>query len=74
MKRTDILTGRIIQRILSTKSDKDIAEVVVVHDVDEYHNIERLIDNLFEYFSNSEITLKKLEYGYEIKIKVTFKR
>lgn len=71
MKRTDILTGRIIQRILSTKSDNDISEIVVVHGVDEYHNIERLIYNLFEYFADSEITLKKLKYGYELKIKVT---
>lgn len=72
MKRTDILTGRIIQRILTTKSDNDISEVVVVHGVDEYHNIERLVDNLFEYFKDSEITLKKLKYGYELKIRVDF--
>lgn len=72
MKRTDILTGRIIQRILTTKSDNDIPEVVVVHGVDEYHNIERLVDNLFEYFKDSEITLKKLKYGYELKIRVAF--
>ena len=71
MKRTDILTGRIIQRILTTKSDKDVSEIVVVHGVDEYHNVERLVDNLFEYFPNSEITFKKLKYGYELKIKVT---
>ena len=72
MKRTDILTGRIIQKILTTKSDNDISEVVVVHGVDEYHNIERLVDNLFEYFKDSEITLKKLKYGYELKIRVPF--
>lgn len=70
MKRTDILTGRIIQRILSTKSDNDISEIVIVHGVDEYHNVERLVDNLFEYFPDSEITFKKLKYGYELKIKV----
>lgn len=72
MKRTDILTGRIIQRILSAKSDNDISEISIVHGVDEYHNIERLIDNLFEYYPDSEIILKKLKYGYELKIKVMF--
>lgn len=71
MKRTDILTGRIIQRILTTKSDNDVSEITIVHGVDEYHNVERLVDNLFEYFPNSEITFKKLKYGYELKIKVT---
>ena len=64
MKRTDILTGRIIQRILTTKSDNDVSEITIVHGVDEYHNVERLVDNLFEYFPNSEITFKKLKYGY----------
>lgn len=71
MKRTDILTGRIIQRILTTKSDNDVSEITIVHGVNEYYNVERLVDNLFEYFPNSEITFKKLKYGYELKIKVT---
>ena len=71
MKRTDILSGRIIQRILTTKSDNDVSEITIVHGVNEYHNVERLVDNLFEYFPNSEITFKKLKYGYELKIKVT---
>lgn len=70
MKRTDILTGRIVQRVLSAKSNNGISEIVINHGVDNQYNIRRLVDNLFEYFPDSEITFKKLKYGYELKIKV----
>ena len=71
MKRTDVLIGRIVQRVLSVKSSNDVSEIIVVHGVDKYHNVKQLVDGLFEYFPDSEITFKKLNYGYELKIKVT---
>ena len=70
MKKTDITTGRIIQRVLSATSKESTSEIVVIHGVDNQHNIKRLIDNLYEYFPDSEITLKKLNFGYELKIRV----
>ena len=69
MKQTDILTGRIIQRVL-TKLNTENSEATVIHGVDEHKNIERLINNLFEYFPDSTIALQKCQFGYELKITV----
>ena len=70
MKQTDILTGRIIQRVLDKAKKEVISEVSVIHGVNDHHNIERLINNLFEYFPDSTIALQKLKFGYELKITV----
>ena len=69
-KRTDITTGRIIQRVLDAMSKGSASEVVITHGVDWSQNIGRLINGLYDYFPNSEITLKKLTFGCELKIKV----
>jgi hypothetical protein len=72
MNMTDVLTGRIVQRVLdgmNERTSNDI-KVVVVHGVDKSHNILELTNNLWWYFPNSEITYKKLNYGYELKIEV----
>ena len=71
MKKIDILTGRIIQRVIDAKL-KGNREVNIRHGVDMYCNIERLINNLFEYFPNCNITLKQLAFGYELQIKAEF--
>ena len=71
MKKTDILTGRIIQRVIDAKL-KGNKEVNICHGVDMHCNIERLINNLFEYFPNCNITLKQLAFGYELHIKAEF--
>ena len=70
MKQTDILTGRIIQRVLEKTKKDAFTEISVIHGVEEKHNIERLINNLFEYFSDSTIALQKCQFGYELKIMV----
>lgn len=69
MNRTDILTGRIVQRVIDAKA-KSSTRVSIVHGVDNSHNIDKLMDNLFEFFPDSLITLKKLKYGYELRIEV----
>lgn len=71
MKNTDILTGRIIQRVIDAKL-KGNKEVNINHGVSNPHNLNRLLDNLFEYFPDSQITLKRLAFGYELNIKVKF--
>lgn len=71
MKKTDILTGRIIQRVIEVRSSGD-REVSICHGVDKHCNLERLINNLFEYFPNSKITLKQLAFGYELHINTKF--
>ena len=69
MNRTDILTGRIIQRVIDAKA-KSSSRVVVNHGVDNSHDIDKLMDNLFEFFPDSLIALKKLKFGYELRIEV----
>ena len=70
-KNTDILTGRIIQRVIDAELKSNI-EVNINHGVSDLCNVNRLLDNLFEYFPDSKITLKKLAFGYELNIKVKF--
>lgn len=72
MKNADILTGRIIQRVLEARL-KGASETSVCHGVNNSYSIHRIIDNLFEYFPDGRITLKKLPFGYELDIKVKFK-
>ena len=69
MKQTDILSGRIIQRVLSELNSEN-SEATVVYGIDEHKNIERLIENLFEYFPDGTIVLQKCQFGYELKITV----
>ena len=70
MKRTDITTGRIVQRVLDAASKGSVSEIIITHGVDWTQSIERLVNNLYEYFPDSKITLKKLNFGYELEIKV----
>lgn len=69
MDRTDILTGRIIQRIIDAKATSS-TKAIVKHGVDYSHNLTRLINNLFEFFPNSTITFNFLKFGYELRIEV----
>lgn len=67
MKKTDITSGRIIQRVLDEKS-KNSSEVIVVHGVDFKHDVNRLVHNLLEYFPHGKITLGLSKFGYELTI------
>ena len=72
MSMTDVLTGRIVQRVLDGIDERPSSnhKVVVVHGVDKSHNLSELMDNLWWYFPDSSITFKKLKYGYELRIEV----
>ena len=69
MNRTDVLTGRIVQRVIDAKA-KSSSRVVINYGVDNSHNIDNLMGNLFEFFPDSLIALKKLKFGYELRIEV----
>lgn len=69
MNRTDFTTGRIVQRVVDAKA-KSSSRVVIVHGIDNKSDAHKLIDNLFEFFPDGLITLKKLNFGYELKIEV----
>jgi hypothetical protein len=71
MNRTDVLTGRIVQRVIDAKT-KDCATVKVVHGVDYTHDIKRLVNNLYKFFPNSSIELRKLNFGYHLSITVYY--
>ena len=68
MNMTDILTGRIVQRVLDEMSERP--KVIIVHGVDRSHNLSELMKNLWWHFPDSSITFKKLKFGYELKIEV----
>lgn len=68
MNMTDVLTGRIVQRVLDEMSERP--KVTIVHGVDKSHNLSELMNNLWWYFPDSSITFKKLKFGYELRIEV----
>lgn len=73
MKRTDVLTGRIAQRVIdASRSPTSKSTITVTHGVDNTHNIGQLMGNLFEIFPGCLITLKELEFGYELRIEVDY--
>mgnify|MGYP006967449656 CR=1 FL=1 len=69
MDKTDVLTGRIVQRVIDERM-KSYFGVSIVHGVDNFCDIDKLINNLFAYFPDCLITLKKLKFGYELRIDV----
>ena len=75
MKNTDILTGRIVQRVLDARKEK-ASEVQIYQGISDSSNIDfnRLINNLFEFFPDSKIALKRLQHGYELSISEKFLR
>ena len=64
MNKTDVLTGRIVQRVVDQKLSQP-----VVHGVSDEYDINRLISNLFELFPTCSITFQRLTYGYRLEIK-----
>ena len=74
MKQTDILTGRIAQRVYETMRKKEVSESLIRHGISNQYDIRRLVDNLFELFPDSKIKLQKLPFGYELTIHVVRKR
>ena len=69
MNMTDVLTGRIVQRVLDSMN-KNPYKITVVHGIDKTHNLSQLMNNLWSYFPNASIAFKKLNYGYELKIEI----
>lgn len=69
MNRTDVLTGCIVQRVLDAMNEST-SKVIIKHGVDYGYDINKLMNNLFEFFPDSLIALKKLKYGYELRIEV----
>lgn len=72
MDYTDVLTGRIVQRVLDGMDERPSSnlKVTVIHGVDNSKNLSQLMHNLWIYFPDSSITFKKLKYGYELRIEV----
>lgn len=69
MNTTDFTTGRIVQRVIDAKA-KSSSKVSIVHGVNNFNDVNKLIENLFNFFPSSLISFKKLNFGYELKIEV----
>lgn len=69
MNKTDVLTGRIVRRVLDGMNENP-NKVTVVHGIDKTHNLSELMRNLWWHFPDALITFKQLKYGYELKIEV----
>ena len=72
MKKSHITSGRIIQRVIDkiNANKNSNNNIIVVHGVDYQNDIDRIIDNLLKYFPSCQISLQKLDFGYELKIVV----
>lgn len=69
MNKTDVLTGRIVQRVLDQKLSLGVSDLPIIHGVSDECDINSLISNLFMLFPSCSITLKRLPFGYHLEIK-----
>lgn len=68
MNKTDVLTGRIVQRVLDTMNTDEETEVRIVYEVDYTYSVSRLVNNIWEHFPDASITLDRIECGYHMEI------
>lgn len=70
MDKTDFTTGKIYQKIVDQERTTSIEtdEMTITYGVSQDVNLHRLLNNLFDLISDLSITVKKLEFGYELTI------
>jgi TPP-dependent 2-oxoacid decarboxylase len=70
MDKTDFTTGKIYQKIVDQERTTPIEtdEMTITYGVSQDVNLHRLLNNLFDLISDLSITVKKLEFGYELTI------
>lgn len=70
MDKTDFTTGKIYQKIVDQERTTSIEtdEMTITYGVSQDVNMHRLLNNLFDLISDLSITVKKLEFGYELTI------
>lgn len=70
MDKTDFTTGKIYQKIVDQERTISIEtdEMTITYGVSQDVNLHRLLNNLFDLISDLSITVKKLEFGYELTI------
>lgn len=70
MDKTDFTTGKIYQRIIDQERTTSVEtdEMTITYGVSQDVNLHRLLNNLFDLISDLSITVKKLEFGYELTI------
>lgn len=67
INKTDVLTGQIVQKVLDARF---YGKCSVIYGVGNFFDIERLLNNLLYYFPECSIELKKLDFGYELRITI----
>lgn len=70
MDKTDFTTGKIYQKIVDQERTTSVEtdEMTITYGVSQDVNLHRLLNNLFDLISDLSITVKKLEFGYELTI------
>lgn len=70
MDKTDFTTGKIYQKIVDQERTTSVEtdEMTITYGVSQNVNLHRLLNNLFDLISDLSITVKKLEFGYELTI------
>lgn len=70
MDKTDFTTGKIYQKIIDQERTTSVEtdEMTITYGVSQDVNLHRLLNNLFDLISDLSITVKKLEFGYELTI------
>lgn len=70
MDKTDFTTGKIYQKIVDQERTTSVEtdEMTITYGVSQDVNLHRLLNNLFDLISDLSITVKKLEFGYELSI------
>ena len=70
MDKTDFTTGKIYQKIVDQERTTSVEtdEMTITYGVSQDVNLHRLLNYLFDLISDLSITVKKLEFGYELTI------
>lgn len=70
MDKTDFTTGKIYQKIVDQERTTSVEtdEMTITYGISQDVNLHRLLNNLFDLISDLSITVKKLEFGYELTI------
>ena len=69
MNKTDITTGRIIQRIIDSRCEGS-PKTIITHGVSNQCDVYKIIDYILNQLPNCVISIKRLKFGYELKFEI----
>ena len=72
MNKTDITTGRILQRIIDAKLE-GLPKTIITHGISDECNVYKIIAYFLDIYRDCIITIKRLKHGYELKFEIEWK-